>query len=247
MQRIASGLRAGLVLLILWFIVPAAPVKADVGPKPDMTFTFDFQGEALTISGGDQLECEKSDCSDGVALIEGGPQRFTCAETGCRSLAYSYKDYHKLVLQFSDGSTRESNVFGKRGFSAHYKVTVKADSLDVQEDTLPVDPLGCCNGALGTVAVEVVVAALALSLFHLPRFLTGWAALGSLLTLPFVWLVFPLLPVPPALSTALAEGFAVLAEAGLFHLASGRSLSWRQALLLSLATNGASFVFGLVI
>ena len=245
MKGMGWALRVGLVLLILFLTCPAAPVRADAGPKPGMSFDFDFQDASVTIVGGEQLECEQSDCSDGKPLTAAGPQRFTCTETGCTSLAYGYKPYHKLVIQFSD-RTRESNVFDKRGYNAHYKVTVRAEDLEVKEDTLPIDPLGCCNGVLGTLVVEVLVAALYLGLFHLPHFLIGWAALGSLLTLPFVWLVFPLLPLPPAWSTGLAEGFAVLAEAGLFYLASGRTLSFRQALLLSLATNSASFMFGLV-
>lgn len=243
MQIMRAIWRASLVLLLIALACPPAPVQADVGPKPGMTFVFDFKGGGQKILGGQQLECAQADCSDAKPLMEAGPQRFTCTETGCSSLAYGYKDYHKLVIQFSD-RTRESNVFGKRGFNAHYKVTVRETDLLVEEDTLPIDPLGCANGVLGTLIVEVLVAGLYLGLFQMPRFLAGWAAVGSLLTLPFVWLLFPLLPLPPAWSTGLGEGFAALVEAGLFYMAAGRRISFGQALLLSLATNGASFLVG---
>lgn len=246
MRRISLLYRLGLVLLLLLLAQPPAPVQADIGPKPGMDFEFEFQGEKQAILGGELLECEKEDCSDGEPLRQVGPQHFTCTETECNSTAYGYKPYHKLVIQFSD-RTRQSNVFTKRGSSASFKVTVRPDDLWVEEVTSPLDPLGCFNGALGTLAVEVLVAGLYLGLFQLPRFLAGWAAVGSMLTLPFVWLFFPLLPLAPVLSTGLGEGFAVLAEAGLFYLAAGRRLSFLQVLLLSLVTNSASFLLGVVL
>lgn len=244
MKPINGLLRVGLAVFLLWMSAPAAPVQADAGPKPNMTFAFEFDAvEAQSILGGEQWECGQSDCSDGAPLRVAGPQRFTCTPTECSSTAYGYKEYHKLIIQFAD-RTRESNVFVKRGYNAHFRAIVRADDLLIIEDTL-FDPIGACNGVVGTLVIEVLVAAAYLSIFKLPRLLVGWAALGSLLTLPFVWLAFPLLPLPPLGSTALAEGFATLAEAGLFYLAAGRTLSFRTVLLVSLATNGASFAFGL--
>jgi len=50
-------------------------------------------------------------------------------------MAYSYSDYHRLVLEFSDGVTRQSNIFTKTQFTAKYDVTVYAGHMEVVEQT----------------------------------------------------------------------------------------------------------------
>ena len=42
-------------------------------------------------------------------------------------------EYHRLVLSFSDGITRESNVFTKKSFEANYTVTIEENDLVVEE------------------------------------------------------------------------------------------------------------------
>ena len=74
--------------------------------------------------------------------MEMGPQRFTCTETTCSSLAYGYSDYHRLRISFTDGRVLESNVFDKEYFDARYKVTIRADDLLVKELRGGVRPLG---------------------------------------------------------------------------------------------------------
>jgi hypothetical protein len=50
-------------------------------------------------------------------------------------MAYGYSKFHRLVLEFSDGVTRESNVFTKTNFDADYQVSVYSDTLEVVEQT----------------------------------------------------------------------------------------------------------------
>ena len=59
-----------------------------------------------------------------------GPQRFSCTAADCSSRAYSYAEYHRLRIEFSNGVTRQSNIFRSR-YSSHYLVTVKAAELSV--------------------------------------------------------------------------------------------------------------------
>jgi hypothetical protein len=95
---------------------------------------------APSIVSGIQEECGQADCSDAKPLMEGGPQRFTCTAVDCSSLAYSYSDYHRLKITFSDGVTRQSNVFGKKFFYATYKIAVRENDLQVDEQMGEIAP-----------------------------------------------------------------------------------------------------------
>ncbi len=119
-----------LSMLIIGVLVRAHVVRADTGPKPTMEFT--FTGESATITSGILYECEQSDCSDASPLKELGPQGFTCDASSCSALAYGFSQYHKLEIQFSDGQTRQSNIFETDAFDSKYKVTVRPDDMVVE-------------------------------------------------------------------------------------------------------------------
>jgi hypothetical protein len=125
------------LFLLLIFIILFMPVHiayADIGPKPQMEFEFAqaLTDEEVTIVSGIMYECDHSDCSDAAPLEELGPQRFYCEDGSCRALAYGFSPYHQLEIQFSDGKTRQSNVFETGGFESVYLVTVRADDLLVE-------------------------------------------------------------------------------------------------------------------
>ena len=234
-----------LLLAIMLLAVPAASAYADAGPKPGMRFTFKFPGEAASIVSGQLIECEDETCASAEALEEVGPQGFTCTETECSSIAYGYAPYHKLVIEFADG-TRESNVFEKKAFSARYRVTVTETELEVEEVRSLPGRL-CCPSFFVTLVLETLVAGSYVSFFHLPRAMLPWVPLSSLLTLPVVWFVFPHLGGSAVAVTGLSETFAVLAEAGLIYAAAFRRVPLGHVAALSLAMNAASFLAGLVL
>ena len=123
-----------LLLILILLFMPANIAFADTGPKPTMKFEFDQDlpdGE-VTIIAGILYECDQPDCSDAAPLEEGGPQGFRCETLSCRALAYDFSPYHKLEIQFSDGKTRQSNIFKTAGFDSKYTVTVRPDDLLVE-------------------------------------------------------------------------------------------------------------------
>jgi hypothetical protein len=128
-----------LLSLFLQFFLPVQIVLADTGPKPTMDFQFkqELAGEPVTITSGILYECQQSDCSDAAPLQELGPQRFTCDANSCSALAYGFSDYHKLEIQFSDGKTRQSNIFKTAGFDSKYTVTVRPQDLLVEAQFTP--------------------------------------------------------------------------------------------------------------
>ncbi len=128
-----SGKVALVVLIIVGLWAGSRPVRADVGPKPSMEFRFVYEIEGQpAIVEGQQMQCEEPDCADAQPLEELGPQRFYCSGVTCSSMAYGYTTYNQLVIRFSDGVTRTSNVFSGGTMRATYRVTVRADDLVVE-------------------------------------------------------------------------------------------------------------------
>jgi hypothetical protein len=222
---------------------PAVPARADAGPKPSMRFTFQFDGDPISIVSGQLMECQDEACADAEPLQELGPQRLTCTETDCSSIAYGYAPYHKLVIEFADG-TRESNVFTKKAYMARYQVNVSEDGLLVEERR----SIGrlCCPSLFVTLALETLVAGSYLGALGLSRSALGWVPIASVLSLPAVWYLFPRMGLPDGWALGLGEGFAVLFEAGFIYLAALRSVPLRHVAILSVAMNAASFLAGLL-
>ena len=119
--------------LLGYFLVYVPLAAADSGPKPEMTFDFVYETtKSLSIVGGEQWQCKTATCNEAYILEEGGPQGFFCTTSGCRSRAYGYTDYNRLAVKFSDGITRESNIFETQSFNNQYRVTVRENDLLVE-------------------------------------------------------------------------------------------------------------------
>lgn len=123
-----------LLLLVLQLLLPAHAVLADTGPKPTMEFAFNQElvDEPVTIISGILYECDQPDCSDAAPLEEVGPQRLYCEPQTCRAIGYGFAPYHRIEIEFSDGKTRQSNIFETAGFDSKYTVTVRPDDLLVE-------------------------------------------------------------------------------------------------------------------
>jgi len=229
--------------MALVLIMPAVPALADTGPKPTEAFAFEYKIPKVDIVSGQLLQCDDPDCQAGKPLTKGGPQNFTCTVDACQSLAYGYSKYQKLAITFTDG-VRVSNVFTKGAFFANYTVTVLQGSLQVKE-TSGLVSRACCPSLGLTLVLETLLASIYLSVFHLPRSILGWVPVASLITLPFVWAVFPYLGLNDWLTTALSESFAVVVEAAFIYAVTSRAISLRHVVILSLAMNAFSFLVGL--
>ncbi len=123
-----------LSFILIRLFMPAHAAFADTGPKPTMEFAFkqDLAREPVTITSGILYECEQADCSDATPLQQLGPQGLRCDAQSCNALAYGFRPYHRLEIEFSDGVTRESNIFETAGFDSKYIVTIRPDDLLVE-------------------------------------------------------------------------------------------------------------------
>ena len=165
-----------ILIVILSIFLPLQTVSADLGPKPTMDFEFQQQtpGAALTILSGTLYECSQPDCQDAAPLQATHLQFFSCESTSCHATAYGFNPYHRLEVRFSDGKTRQSNVFKTAQFKSVYKVTIRTDDLLVEPQFSPeVSSTGTwlvicgCLGCL--VGILVVVILLAISLIRRSR------------------------------------------------------------------------------
>ena len=79
-----------------------------------------------------------------------------------------------------------------------------------------------------------------------PKFIACLAVIGTFMTIPYVWFVFPtLFWYSYSLSIILAEIFAFIVESFVYKYLG--KLSWHQALILSLSANSTSFFLGKII
>ena len=78
------------------------------------------------------------------------------------------------------------------------------------------------------------------------KFIACLAMIGTFMTIPYVWFVFPtLFWYSYSLSIILAEIFAFIVESFVYKYIG--KLSWYQAFVLSLLANSASFFLGKII
>jgi hypothetical protein len=98
----------------------------------EFDFEHELSGEQVTILSGVLYECDDLACSDAAPLEEVGPQGLYCQPDGCQAVAYGFAPYHRLEIEFSDGVTRQSNVFETAGFDSKYTVTVRPEDLLVE-------------------------------------------------------------------------------------------------------------------
>jgi hypothetical protein len=156
-----------LIIFVLIVFIPTRSVHADIGPKPSMDFEFVCETDTtLQITDGQLMECEDPSCTKASPLEELGPQGFRCNEDRCSSSAYGYAEQFYLVITFSDGVTRESNLFGKEHFEAYYQVTVRAGDLLVEEKSGRGNPMGYLYAGIigGTVLIGGLVVGLVIAL-----------------------------------------------------------------------------------
>ena len=245
-------LKAGASLLLaLLFMLAASPASADMGPKPSMDFTIQFEIDEVELVEGKLLLCDDASCQTYIEFK--GP--FHCTANTCSSYALwgeaeEYVEYHRLVLTFAD-RIRESNVFTKQSHGARYRVLVRSDQVEVYEDRLAAmfTPymILCFTGAfLFTASIEAGVALLYLRLTKGKLQMLVWVILSNLISLSLIWmLIAPLSEMGEVAFLILAESFAFVFEGGFLYLTGRRyGLNLRQAVIISLLVNLTSFSAG---
>jgi hypothetical protein len=156
------------LFLLSQMLIPTHTALADTGPKPSMEFM--FTGEPVTIVSGILYECQQADCSDAAPIEELGPQGFYCEAESCRAIAYGFAPYHRIEIEFSDGQTRQSNIFETVGFDSKYTVTIRPDNLLVESQfSLSVPPRIGAVLLLATCLCVITLVVIGLAIFLIRR------------------------------------------------------------------------------
>ena len=113
-----------------------SPLWADVFPKPEVHFSFIYNTENKPLidpAHSEQIQCKDSLCLESDPLGAYGVQKLTCGAGQCTSTAYRFDPYQKLVISFTDGSSRESNIFRlPKDLYTRYNVYVQDNKLLVE-------------------------------------------------------------------------------------------------------------------
>lgn len=97
-----------------------------------------------------------------------------------------------------------------------------------------------------TIAIETIILFFLLRKRYDSMLIVRNSVLASSLTLPFVWFLFPLLPLSYSLQISLSETFAVGVET-LIYFMFFKNLNFKEAFFLSLICNFISFSIGLLL
>jgi len=228
-----------IVFILSALVLPFVNVHADTGPHPTMRLNLQYNVDPVRVTEGKLYSCDDTDCSSPEEV----PGPFFCNDTMC-SYAYGGNTYYKLVIIFSDGIIRESNVFEKKRFNTNYLVEVNQKDLLVTEkwNAVPYD--------FGTQAIKFVVALiltipteLLVGSIFFKRKKQAFPLLSivkaNLISLPFVWFVFPFLPLSGFVVFFSSELFALLIETWYFQR-NIEGTTYTSAFWLSLSMNFAS-------
>ena len=186
------------LFLYVLVLFSALPALADMGPKPAMHFSIRYTGtRADHFVRLIQLEYDSLQSTVPADSLHDathrGPEGLNCLNAqDCRSMAYGYSPYQRLMFVFTD-DTLYSEIFEKQAFHSTYNVTVNDDKI-VMENTTPwflkeVDPYTFFRALLITLLVESLALLLVLSIFKYPHKFKFWVAvfLANLISLPIFW------------------------------------------------------------
>lgn len=235
-----------LITILLAGIISYGAI-ADAGPKPSMKFKLIYKTtHPVKVEKGWQLESEFKVFNVFDTLDRKGPQGFNISRDKASSMAYGYRDYHKIVIQFDD-TIRSSNVFEDESFNSIYELTVYDDKLEVKDVTpfMKDSTLWATflKALLLTLALELMVAFVYLKLARKPLKILFFVILGNLITLPMLWFVFPLFL---NLGAAIIAGeiLALVGEALFLLLTCKAYFKPSGAFLLSFMMNVMSLLIG---
>ena len=241
------------IVILIGIALLSYSVIADLAPKPTMSFNIiDETSNHARFLGGEQFQCEDQNCVNMTPLGTLGPQQFTCRGDSCRSLAYGYRPYQKLVLNFSD-KLRESSIFSTESFNAEFNVKVTDSQLSVEETTPVISKGGTfpsfIKALIITMLLELLVAIIYLSATKTSKGVLVSVLIGNIISLPMVWFLFPLMStiISAFPIFVLSELFAVVFEAYLIHYMNKQIISLKKSFILSILMNIVSVIWGGII
>ena len=164
-------------------------------------------------------------------------------------MAYEYDNFQKLVIAFTDGTKRESNIFpAPDSLRSRFNVYVNESNLTVEPtDIIPRTAAWARTDAWVSIIIILVLeilAALAYLIYTQKPFTILYSvAISNVLSTAAAWLIF----VQFVKETALLWLFCLLAEALIIRLMNPRKMPIKDALMLSAVMNVTSYSLGMIL
>ncbi len=240
------------LLLTFVLILSSTFMWAGIAPKPEMDFTLIYATEnkpTVLPNTSEQIQCEDNQCLQADPLGQYGIQKLYCRANGCFSIAYEYQPFQKLILNFSDGVTRESNVFPTPAkLRNSFTVLVRDKDLVVELSAKPQNFNALLRADAWMSLVIILLLELAAAWAYLkytkksPRVLYS-VLLVNLISMPLSWQV---------LGTLVTESwfiwlFCFLFEALFIWILNCKRIKARDAFELSFAINVTSYTIGMIL
>ena len=240
------------ILFLTTLFIGSSFAWAGIAPKPEMDFTLIYSTEnkpAVLANTSEQIQCEDNQCFQSDPLGQYGIQKLYCQPNSCFSIAYEYQPFQKLILDFSDGVTRQSNVFKTPAkLRNSFTVLVRENDLVVEPSAKPqnFNALLRADAWMSLIIIlvlemlaawaylkytkksfHVLYSVLLVNVISMPL---SWQVLGTLVTEPwFIWF------------------FCFVFEALFIWLLNRKRLGAKAAFELSFAINVTSYTIGMIL
>lgn len=240
------------ILFFALLVLTVAPLQAGIAPKPEMDFALIYATEnkpAVLPATSEQIQCEDNQCLQSDPLGEYGIQKLYCKASGCFSIAYEYAPFQQLVLDFSDGKKRASNVFHTPNkLRNSFTVLVRENDLQVTLSARPQNFNALLRAdawmSLIIILLLEMIAAWAYLKYTGKNFRVLYAVvLANLITMPLSWQVLGTLVTEPWFIWF----FCLIFEALFIWLFNRKRLRARDAFELSFAINVTSYSIGMIL
>lgn len=240
------------LLVFIALFCAFTPLWANVSPKPEMEFSFIYNTQAKPLIDpvySEQIQCADNQCIQQTPLGHYGIQKLYCGAGACFSVAYEYDNFQKLIIAFTDGTKKESNIFpAPDSLRSRFNVYVNENSLTVEPtEVIPGTASWARTDAwvsLAIILVLEILAALAYLIYAQKPFTILYSVVvGNILSTAAAWVIF----VQFVKETALLWLFCLLAEALIIRLMNPRKMPIKDALTLSVTMNVTSYSLGMII
>ncbi|MDR0953293.1 MAG: hypothetical protein LBM71_03790 [Elusimicrobiota bacterium] len=240
----------------LFFILAAffitMPLWADIAPQPQITYKFNFVDTApvdIDPAKSEEFQCADTTCLTPVPLGKYGMQKLTCAKDYCYSVLYQFEPFQKLIIGFTDGSVKETQVFtspskirntvqinvGKNGLTATVLPDTKAQDHLPKSYTLTAFSI--------TMILELLTAFIYLFIGGLSLSVLFYVAAANLITIPVNWFILSNYLPNQALLWVAAFVFELL----FIYFLNKKRLTFKDSFGLTLTVNITSFALGMML
>ncbi len=240
------------LLLILTALFTVCPLFADIAPTPQIIYNFNYQTSSplnIVPVGSEQIQCEDNQCLDAQPLGIYGIQKLYCTSSYCHAISYSFKPYQKLIVKFSDGKKRETDVF-KTPATLRSAVQINVGENSLEAIILPTKPKvdsfsqnHMIASLVIIISLEIAAGLLYLLSGGLPLTILLYLLGANLLTIPFTWWVLSNI----VTNMAFLWGFKFIFELFFVYFLAKKKISFKDAAGLVMMANITGFVFGQMI